>query len=31
MHGILHALFWAVALCIEAAVTIVLDRRLRRP
>lgn len=31
MHGILHALFWAVALSIEATVVLVLDRRLRRP
>ena len=31
MQGVVHALFWIVALCIEGAVVVVFDRLLRRP
>lgn len=29
MHGILHALLWAAALLLEAAVVLIADHRLR--
>lgn len=31
LHGLLHALVWAAALALVAAIPIIIDDRLRRP